>query len=101
MPEDEAKFATVTYTYYEQLNGYEYLKSLSIGYFFYQGSYINSILDVLNPDERTIVHIPNVNSGESTKDKYKEVERIIGSLGHWEGVDPNTGFQLVARRRAM
>lgn len=95
MPEDEAKFATVTYTYYEQLNGYEYLKSLSIGYFFYQGSYINSILDVLNPDERTIVHIPNVNSGESTKDKYKEVERIIGSLGHWEGVDPNTGFQLV------
>ena len=95
MPEDEAKFATVTYTYYEQLNGYEYLKSLSIGYFFYQGSYIDSILNVLNPDERTIVHIPNVNSGESTKDKYKEVESIIGALGHWEGVDPNTGFQLV------
>lgn len=95
MPEDESKFATVTYTYYEQLNGYEYLKSLNIGYFFYQGSYIDSILDVLNPEERTIVHIPNVNSGESTKDKYKEVERIIGALGHWEGVDPNTGFQLV------
>lgn len=95
MPEDEAKFATVTYTYYEQLNGYEYLKSLSIGYFFYQGSYIDSILNVLNPDERTIVHIPNVNSGESTKDKYKEVERIIGALGHWEGIDPKTGFQLV------
>lgn len=95
MPEDEAKFATVTYTYYEQLNGYEHLKSLNIGYFFYQGSYIDSILDVLNPDERTIVHIPNVNSGESTKDKYKEVERIIGALGHWEGIDPQTGFQLV------
>lgn len=95
MPEDESKFATVTYTYYEQLNGYEYLKSLNIGYFFYQGSYIDSILDVLNPEERTIVHIPNVNSGESTKDKYKEVERIIGALGHWEGVDPKTGFQLV------
>jgi hypothetical protein len=26
LPEDEAKFETVTYTYYEQLNGYEYLK---------------------------------------------------------------------------
>lgn len=95
MPEDESKFATVTYTYYEQLNGYEYLKSLGIGYFFYQGSYVDSILDVLNPDERTIIHIPNVNSGESTKDKYKEVERIISALGHWEGVDPQTGFQLV------
>lgn len=95
MPEDESKFATVTYTYYEQLNGYEYLKSLGIGYFFYQGSYVDSILDVLNPDERTIIHIPNVNSGESTKDKYKEVERIISALGRWEGVDPQTGFQLV------
>ncbi|HVT34080.1 MAG TPA: DEAD/DEAH box helicase family protein, partial [Nevskiaceae bacterium] len=27
-PSDEAKFDTVTYTYYEQLNGYEYLKQL-------------------------------------------------------------------------
>ncbi len=25
-PEDEARFATVTYTYYEQLNGYQYLE---------------------------------------------------------------------------
>ena len=32
MPEDESKFETVTYTYYEQLNGYEYLKRLDIGY---------------------------------------------------------------------
>jgi hypothetical protein len=32
-PQDEAKFDTVTYTYYEQLNGYEYLKQLDIGYF--------------------------------------------------------------------
>ena len=36
-PQDEAKFETVTYTYYEQLNGYEYLKQLDIGYFFYPG----------------------------------------------------------------
>ena len=34
LPEDEAKFTKVTYTYYEQLNGYEYLKSLGIGYQF-------------------------------------------------------------------
>jgi hypothetical protein len=36
-PADESKFDTVTYTYYEQLNGYEYLKQLDIGYFFYSG----------------------------------------------------------------
>ena len=94
-PEDEEKFTTVTYTYYEQLNGYEYLKSLGIGYYFYNGSYIDSILDVLNPEERTIIHIPNVNSGESTKDKYKEVEQIVGMLGEWQGVEPHTGFQLI------
>jgi hypothetical protein len=37
-PEDEARFDTVTYTYYEQLNGYQHLKQLDIGYFFYTGS---------------------------------------------------------------
>jgi hypothetical protein len=56
-PQDEAKFDTVTYTYYEQLNGYQYLKQLDIGYFFYTGSYVNDILKVLNPAEKTIVHM--------------------------------------------
>jgi hypothetical protein len=94
-PHDEAKFDTVTYTYYEQLNGYVYLKQLDIGYFFYAGSYADDILKVLNPTEKTIVHIPSVNSRESTKDKIKEVEHIIGALGDWQGSDPATGFQLV------
>lgn len=94
-PQDEAKFETVTYTYYEQLSGYQYLKQLDIGYFFYSGSYTDSILDVLNPDEKTIIHIPNVNSRESTKDKIREVEHIIEELGEWQGTDPATGFQLV------
>jgi superfamily II DNA or RNA helicase len=94
-PQDEAKFDTVTYTYYEQLNGYEYLKQLDIGYFFYSGSYVDDILNVLNPSEKTIIHIPNVNSRESTKDKIREVEHIIGALGEWQGIDPTTGFQLV------
>lgn len=39
--QDEEKFEPVTYTYYEQLNGYEYLKQLNIGYYFYSGSYTN------------------------------------------------------------
>jgi superfamily II DNA or RNA helicase len=94
-PQDEAKFDTVTYTYYEQLNGYEYLKQLDIGYFFYAGSYVDDILNVLDPAEKTIVHIPSVNARESTKDKIKEVEHIIEELGEWQGTDPATGFQLV------
>lgn len=94
-PQDESKFDTVTYTYYEQLNGYEYLKQLDIGYFFYSGSYADDILKVLNPAEKTIVHIPNVNSRESTKDKIREVEHIIEELGEWQGADLATGFQLV------
>ncbi len=94
-PLDEAKFDTVTYTYYEQLNGYEYLKQLDIGYFFYSGSYVDDILKVLDPPEKTIIHIPNVNSRESTKDKMREVEHIIEALGEWQGIDEATGFQLV------
>lgn len=94
-PQDESRFDTVTYTYYEQLNGYEYLKQLDIGYFFYSGSYVDDILNVLDPDKKTIIHIPNVNSRESTKDKIKEVEHILGELGDWQGADPVTGFQLV------
>src|SRR5262245_48116972 len=52
-PQDEAKFDTVTYTYYEQLSGYEYLKQLDIGYFFYSRispeTYVEDILNVLDP----------------------------------------------------
>jgi superfamily II DNA or RNA helicase len=94
-PLEESKFETVTYTYYEQLNGYEYLKQLDIGYYFYSGSYVDEILSVLDPALKTIVHIPNVNSRESTKDKIKEVEDIIWKMGKWQGIDPATGFQLV------
>jgi len=95
MPEDESKFDIVTYTYYEQLNGYEHLKLLDIGYYFYSGAYSDEIMAVLDPEEKTIIHIPNVNSRESTKDKHKEVEHIIEELGEWLGEDPDTGFQLV------
>lgn len=94
-PEDEAKFETVTYTYYEQLNGYEHLKALNIGYFFYTGRYLNAIEAVLDPSKKTIVHIPSVNSRESTKDKIKEVEEIMEYLGDWQGADPQTGFHHV------
>jgi len=94
-PEDEAKFETVTYTYYEQLNGYEHLKALNIGYFFYTGPYLEAIEHCLDPSKKTIVHIPNVNSKESTKDKIKEVEEIMEYLGEWQGADPQTGLHRV------
>ena len=94
-PEDEARFETVTYTYYEQLNGYEYLKRLDIGYYCYAGSYADSIVEVLDPNEKTIIHIPHVMSRESTGDKHKEVEHIINELGTWQGVDDDTGFHLI------
>lgn len=95
-PQDEEKFDTVTYTYYEQLNGYEHLKQLDMGYFFYSGSYIDDIPNVLDLSEKTIIHIPNVNSRESTKrGKTTEVSEIMGALGSWEGKDPETGFDRV------
>jgi superfamily II DNA or RNA helicase len=95
-PDDEAKFDTVTYTYYEQLNGYQYLKTLDIGYYFYSGSYIDEITQVLDSHLKTIVHIPNVNSRESTqRGKTTEVGEILHSLGSWKGKDDITGFDIV------
>ena len=96
-PHDENRFETVTYTYYEQLNGYTWLKSLEIGYFFYTGRYLDAVNKVLDPALKTIVHIPNVNSRESLQDKLRETEEIMEALGTWKGVDDATGFHRVER----
>lgn len=97
-PEDEARFTKVTYNYYEQLNGYKYLKSLGIGYHFYQGRYTEAILEILDTDKKTILHIPNVNSGESTKQKHDEVDFIIDSIGSVVKQDAETGVIHVKRK---
>jgi superfamily II DNA or RNA helicase len=94
-PEDEAQFIRVTYTYYEQLNGYLYLKTLGIGYHFYRGRYIEAINEVIDPRLKTIIHIPSVRSAESTTDKYIEVDRILDHLGTVLDKDPTTGFYRV------
>ncbi|MBV2149800.1 DEAD/DEAH box helicase [Sphingobium sp. AS12] len=95
-PEDEDRFEPVTYTYYQQLNGYEYLKTLDIGYSFYTGPYTEKISALLDPTVKTIVHIPSVNSKESTRTgKHREAEDIMNHLGDWQGVDPETGFHLI------
>jgi superfamily II DNA or RNA helicase len=97
LPEDEEKFTKVTYNYYEQLNGYEYLKSLGIGYHFYQGRYTDAVMDVLDTDKKTILHIPHQASGESLKDKYNEVGFIIDAIGTVTAQDPKTGVLYVKR----
>jgi hypothetical protein len=96
-PEDEEKFTKVTYNYYEQLNGYEFLKSLGIGYHFYQGRYTDAIMEILDTDKKTILHIPNVNSGESTKQKHDEVDYILDAIGEVTTQDKETGVIHVKR----
>lgn len=94
-PEDEEKFTRVSYTYYEQLNGYTHLKTLGIGYHFYRGRYLDAIMEVFDPSKKTIIHIPNVNAAESTTEKYDEVDRIISHLGEWQDADSETGLHVV------
>ncbi len=103
LPEDEAKFTKITYNYYRQLNGYEYLKSLGIGYHFYSGRYfkkqpdkeMSALAEVLDENKKTIVHIPSVNSAESSKEKYEEVGHVIDVLGELEYQDEKTGVLYV------
>jgi hypothetical protein len=97
-PEDEEKFTRVSYTYYEQLNGYTYLRTLGIGYHFYRGRYLDAITEVLDPDKKTIIHIPSVNAAESTKEKYVEVDRILDHLGDVIETDPQTGLHHVRHK---
>jgi hypothetical protein len=71
---------------------------LDIGYFFYNGPYVDDIAKVLDPGQKTIAHIPNVNSRESTqRGKTTEVSEIMDALGTWEGKDSVTGFDKVKR----
>ena len=95
LPEDEDQFTQVTYSYYEQLNGYQHLKSLGIGYHFYTGRYLDALHEVLDTSKKTIVHIPNVNSVESTKDKYSEVDHILDVIGAVVDKDMATGIITV------
>ncbi len=96
-PEDEARFRSITYSYYEQIEGYEHLKSLGISYAFYRGRYISAIKDVLDTDLKTIIHIPHRGSAEAFGEKHDEVGQIYDAIGEHVGHDPETGFDLVRR----
>lgn len=97
-PSDERRFDKVTYNYYEQLNGYKYLKSLGIGFHFYNGVYLNALKDpkVLDLNKKTIIYIPNVNSSESTKEKLMEVDQILGCIGTYQFMDDCGIYHLKA-----
>lgn len=97
-PSDERRFEKVTYNYYEQLNGYKYLKSLGIGFHFYNGVYLNALKDpkVLDLNKKTIIYIPNVNSSESTKEKLMEVDQILGCIGTYQFMDDCGIYHLKA-----
>lgn len=91
--EDEARFYPVTYNYYQQLNGYMYLKNLILGYHFYKGSYLDHISEVLDTHRKTIIHIPSINSRASTaKGKYTEVAEIMNLIGEEVEHDYNRGI---------
>lgn len=108
-PQDEARFERVIYTYYEQLNGYEHLKTLRINFRFYQGKYLDAIGNALDPHLKTIVHIPHVGSAEgSGVSKMFAVDAIVDAIGNRLGsdpkasVDPTTGFvRLTAGGRTL
>lgn len=88
-PQDESLFDKCTFNYYEQLNGYRYLKTLGIGFHFYNGKYYDALQtsEVLDLTKKTIIYIPNINSAESTKEKLEEVDNILECIGRYEYVD--------------
>jgi hypothetical protein len=100
-PEDEGRFQRVTYTYYEQLAAYEYLKTLGIGYHFYHDSYLDAIGEVLDATKKTIIHIPHVGAAETPMEKTLQVDTILDKLAGGDASrivrDPATGFYRVTQ----
>lgn len=82
-PEDEAKFQpTITYNYYQQLNGYRWLKSLGIGYGFFRGNYLTAIPEVLDTGKKTLIHIPHPRSVTGAfMNKHDQVAEILRHIG--------------------
>ena len=96
-PEDEAMFQpTINYNYYQQLNGYKWLKSLGIGYSFFQGNYLTAIPDVLDTTKKTLIHIPHPNSKTGAfMNKHDQVAEIIKHIGEIESQDYNNCIYYV------
>jgi len=87
----------VTYTYYEQLNGYEYLNSSTSAISSISGPYTDDILKVLAQlkDDRPL---PSITREKAPSRRIKEVEHIIEELGEWQGIDPTPASSWSRRR---
>ena len=95
-PEDEQFFLpAINYNYYQQLNGYKYLKSLGIGYHFFRGKYITAIPEILDTTKKTLIHIPSVQGRDSYADKYQQVADIIATIGEVVGEEPEHFIKIV------
>lgn len=95
-PEDEQLFQpAVNYNYYQQLNGYKYLKSLGIGYHFFKGKYISAIPEILDTSKKTLIHIPPVQGRDSYTDKWQQVADIIATIGEVVDEEPEHFIKIV------
>ncbi len=95
-PEDEERFTPVQFNYYDQLNGYRYLKTLGLGYHFYKGHYLSALDKVLDTRQKTLIHIPVTNSkAAGAYDKYEQVKQIIDLIGSKVDEDYNTNIITV------
>ena len=80
--EDEVRFTPVQFNYYDQLNGYKYLKTLQLGYHFYRGHYLTALDKVLDTHQKTLIHIPVTGAkAAGAYDKYHQVKEIIDLIG--------------------
>lgn len=95
-PEDEQLFQpAINYNYYQQLNGYKYLKSLGIGYAFFQGKYITAIREALDTTKKTLIHIPPVQGRDSYAGKHDQVADIIAQIGEVVDEEPEHFIKIV------
>src|SRR5699024_5308510 len=56
--------------------------------------------EILDENLKTIIHIPSVNSAESSKQKDEEVNHIIDCMGDLEFQDSETGVMYVKSKRS-
>lgn len=95
-PEDEALFLpAINYNYYQQLNGYQHLKSLGIGYHFFQGKYVSALPEILDTSKKTLIHIPSVQGRDAYANKHDQVADIISIIGEVVGEDPEHFIKIV------
>ncbi len=61
---------------------------------------MSALEEILNENLKTIIHIPNVNSAESSKQKYRRsIAHVIDCIGELEYQDGETGILYVKSKK--